>query len=135
LRLCSLLLKRSEASKAELLALNKTLLTALSSATGNILENVTLLASLDETKATAAGIAEDLESARTLQADFDKKRSAYAPVATLGSAAFFALSDLPPLNHFYRFSKAEFIRLVHGALESAPKTADAAMRISAIKTV
>ena len=65
--LCSELLQKEEAMNAELERLNSALLTTLSQATGNILDNRELLSTLDATKAAAVDISGALAESVRLQ--------------------------------------------------------------------
>ena len=66
------LLKKEEELKVQLAALEESLLQELAMAEGNILENKTLLESLNETKAKSMTIANALKESVTLQASLDK---------------------------------------------------------------
>ena len=66
------LLKKEEDLKVQLAALEESLLQELAMAEGNILENKTLLDSLNETKAKSMTIANALKESVTLQASLDK---------------------------------------------------------------
>ena len=66
------MLKKEEDLKVQLAALEESLLQELAMAEGNILENKTLLDSLNETKAKGITIANALKESVTLQASIDK---------------------------------------------------------------
>ena len=65
------LVRTGESYKVQLAELEETLLQALAAAEGNILENKTLLASLNETKLKSSVISESLSEASLLQVRLD----------------------------------------------------------------
>ncbi|KAG1663699.1 hypothetical protein FOA52_013267 [Chlamydomonas sp. UWO 241] len=116
------LLKTEEDLKVQLADLEKTLLQALASSTGSLLENKSLLDSLNETKSKSITIAKSLEGSKTLQASLNEQREAYRPIAGRGSTMYFLIKDLSTLNSMYQFSLSAFLLLFKAALseESAP---------------
>jgi len=131
----SALLARQEAMSAELAALNQQLLTSLSSAEGDILENTKLVASLDDTKVKASDIAAALASSAAVRLDLERQRNAYARVARAAASMYFALSDLRAVNGMYQFSLKAFTGLFASALHSSARSADLQLRLAAIVPV
>jgi len=114
----SQLLQQEEELKVQLEQLEKKLLDELATSTGNILENLTLIESLEETKAKSTTISEALAKSTELQVSLDQQRDVYRAVAVRGSAVFFALVDLKRLNHMYQFSLPGFLALFRASLAS-----------------
>ena len=110
------LVREEEQMKLSLAELEEALLRELAAAQGNILENKTLLDSLNETKAKASVIAESLATSSALQASLDVQRNVYHPLAETGSRLFFVIRDLAKINNMYAFSLAGFLALFDRAL-------------------
>ncbi|KAJ3141233.1 Cytoplasmic dynein 2 heavy chain 1 [Geranomyces variabilis] len=112
------LLQREDELKIQLSQLEESLLGELANSSGNILENITLIASLNETRDKSSTIATGLQESKKLQASLDAQRDKFAPLSTFGSALFFVISDLCKLNNMYQFSLSCFMRLYEQALKS-----------------
>eukprot|EP00050_Salpingoeca_kvevrii_P020215 m.95860 g.95860 ORF g.95860 m.95860 type:complete len:4292 (+) comp8765_c0_seq1:164-13039(+) len=112
------LLQSEENMKMQLAELEETLLAELAAAEGNILENKTLLDSLNETKAKSSVISESLAESTQLQAALDKDRNLYLPLAQQASLMYFVIADLAKIRNMYQFSLASYMRLFQRALES-----------------
>lgn len=111
------LLHNEENLKVQLADLEKTLLEELASSQGNILENQTLIESLNQTKAKSTIITESLKESSKLQESLDKEREAYRSLAHQGSKLFIVINDLQKINNMYRFSLALYIRLFKKCLD------------------
>jgi dynein heavy chain 2, cytosolic len=112
------MLHTEEKLKIQLSALEDTLLEELATSKGNILENKTLLDSLNETKTKSMTIAAALNESYKLQQVLDKERDAYLPLAQSAAVVYFALEDLSKVDHMYQFSLASFMQLFQRALQS-----------------
>jgi dynein heavy chain 2 len=87
------------------------LLQELANSEGNILENMTLVHSLNETKAKSESIKASLRDSTVLQNNLDSERNKFSAVATTGSNLFFTLMKMSKVNHMYQFSLNSFIKL------------------------
>ena len=104
--------------KAELYSLENALLNDLSTSEGNIVENVNLLASLNETKEKSLHISNALDQSNSLQEDIDKQRNRYLTLANKGAQIYFLLVSFSQVNHMYRYGLETYIRLFKLALET-----------------
>ncbi|XP_039269307.2 cytoplasmic dynein 2 heavy chain 1-like [Styela clava] len=111
------LLANEERLKIELSKLEESLLEQLAEAQGNILENKTLLDSLNQTKSSSNTITESLKDSQEMEVSLDQERNAFLPVAEAGSKMFFVIIDLSKINNMYRFSLSSFLRLFEKTLE------------------
>lgn len=93
----------------EISKLEEKLLKELGSTEGNILENVALLDSLNETKQKSLKIQEALEQSHNLQHALEKERNIYIPLAKKGTELYLRLRQMKEINHMYSFSLQEFI--------------------------
>ena len=112
------LLQKEENFKMQLNDLEKKLLEELASSTGNILENTTLIDSLNETKVSSMTIAQSLKESAELQSSLDQQREVYRLLAHKGSKLFLLINDLEKTNRMYRFSLSLFIKLFKKCLET-----------------
>jgi dynein heavy chain 2, cytosolic len=107
----SALLAKEEELKLQLVGVEDSLLQALASSQGNLLEDKALLSSLAQAKAKASEISAALEGSEIATRELDTQRNVYRPFAAAGSTIFFALRDLQGLNNMYQFSLAFFLHL------------------------
>ncbi|KER30421.1 hypothetical protein T265_03154 [Opisthorchis viverrini] len=112
------LVREEERMKLELAKLEDDLLEALANAHGNILENKELLLSLNKTKQSSMTISDSLKESSRLQAELDKERDVFYPLAEAGSRVYFALTELVKINWMYQFSLNSFLHLFEKALEA-----------------
>ena len=112
----STLLAAEDELKIQLEQMEQKLLQELASSEGNILENKTLLSSLNELKSKSMTVKDKLEEASQLQESLDGQREVYRTIAQVGSRLFFTLLDLRRVNPMYRYSLPMFLALFKKAL-------------------
>lgn len=103
--------------KIEISKLEKKLLEELAENTGNILENVTLLNSLDETKTKSIEISESLRDSSLLKEKLEKERNVYQYLAAIGTKVFLQLQNMKNLNNMYCFSLNEYTKVFKANLK------------------
>jgi dynein heavy chain 2 len=128
------LLREEELLKGQLRELEDDLLRELSEATGNILENKSLLDSLTKTKTKAATIALKLDESIKIAASLNGDRDAYLPLAQSAAQIFFVLMDLTKVNNMYQVSLAAFLQLFHIALETPDGGHEPGLRIKLLQS-
>eukprot|EP00056_Hartaetosiga_gracilis_P017754 m.8317 g.8317 ORF g.8317 m.8317 type:complete len:4146 (-) comp6080_c0_seq1:66-12503(-) len=128
------LVKKEEELKLSLNQLENRLLVELANAEGNILENKTLLASLNETKESSSVISASLEESQKLQESLNQERYVYLPLARHASKLYFLMGDLVKVNNMYQFSLASFVELFQRALRGVDRVDAPAVRIKALCT-
>lgn len=101
--------------------LEESLLKELTGAKGDILENVELVATLEETKSKSVEITAAIENAKITKAEIEKDRSAYQPAALRGSILFFAMSGLSAISTMYEYSLSNYLRVFRQSLKDAKK--------------
>ncbi|KAI9209802.1 uncharacterized protein BJ171DRAFT_594818 [Polychytrium aggregatum] len=116
------ILKQEEELKIQLAALEESLLKELANSEGNILENTSLIKSLNETKEKSIKITTGLQESHRLQESLDAERDKFRPLSDFGSRLFFIMSDLKKINSMYEFSLASFLQLFEKALSSPDST-------------
>uniref|UniRef100_T1JML4 Dynein-1, subspecies f n=1 Tax=Strigamia maritima TaxID=126957 RepID=T1JML4_STRMM len=104
-----LLIKETSENKKLLKDLEDALLRELTTTTGNMLDNIELIDTLEETKVKADEVVEKLALAFRTTVDIDKLRGGYRPAAKRGSILFFVLADLALVNSMYQYSLAAYL--------------------------
>ncbi|KAM3182197.1 hypothetical protein ACTXT7_012865 [Hymenolepis weldensis] len=91
---------------------------------GNILDNETLINTLDESKKTSNEIAKRLTEAESTEARISKARSNFLPIAARGSVLYFVIVLLADIDPMYQFSLKYFISLFTQTIKKTPKNKD-----------
>ncbi|XP_067862341.1 dynein axonemal heavy chain 10 [Heptranchias perlo] len=105
------LIKETSENKKLLKDLEDSLLRELATSTGNMLDNVELVETLEETKTKATEVFEKLKLAEKTAIDIDKLRDGYRPAAKRGAILFFVLSEMALVNSMYQYSLASFLEV------------------------
>ncbi|XP_017478046.1 PREDICTED: dynein heavy chain 10, axonemal [Rhagoletis zephyria] len=131
----SLIAQTSE-NKQLLQQLEDSLLRELATSTGNMLDNVELIETLENTKTKAAAVSEQLQLSAETSKDIEKLRNGYRPVAIRGAVLFFALSDMSTVNSMYQYALAAYLDVFGYSLrKSVPDTVLAKRLGNIIKTL
>ena len=112
-------LANQESQKLQLSQLEKKLLEELATSEGNILENKSLLQSLNNTKASSIEIKKLLDESKEQEASLDKQCDVYRPLAILGSVIYTMLQDLKKANQMYQFALGGFMKLFQKVLSAS----------------
>eukprot|EP00878_Enallax_costatus_P012531 GHUV01013087.1.p1 GENE.GHUV01013087.1~~GHUV01013087.1.p1 ORF type:complete len:2750 (+),score=1040.15 GHUV01013087.1:633-8882(+) len=96
------------------------LLYKLSTAEGDITEDVALIESLEESKRVATEISEKVVEARDTEVAINDSRNKYRPVAERGAMLFFLLNSLNKIHAFYQYSLNAFVTVFSRGLDLAP---------------
>lgn len=88
------------------------MLLKLANSQGDILEDITLIENLEETKKTALDIEEKVRLGRETEIKISKAREVYRPVATRGSLVYFLIDNLNALDRVYHYSMANFVYIL-----------------------
>lgn len=127
----ALVLEMAE-SKTLLKELENSLLAELEGATGYMLDNEELIATLQETKAKGSEVSEKLKLAETTAEEVEVSRNAYRPAAARGSKLFFALSGMSAISPMYEFSLLSYLEVFSGAVVRSPFSPNMGKRLGAI---
>ncbi|XP_009082982.1 PREDICTED: dynein heavy chain 10, axonemal, partial [Acanthisitta chloris] len=95
------------------------LLQGLTSSTGNMVDNLELVQTLEETKFKATEVIEKLKLAETTAADIDLLRDGYRPAARRGAILFSVLSEMALVNIMYQFSLVSFLEVFGLSLQKS----------------
>ncbi|VDN21127.1 unnamed protein product [Gongylonema pulchrum] len=110
-------------------------LKALASSEGSLLDNASLLDSLNKSKENAETIAASLAEADKLQKQLIKEKEVYQPLAQTASTLYFAVSELHKHNPVYNFSVNTIITLYKRTFNKVTGSADALKRIEELRNV
>ena len=84
---------------------------------GPLIEDVELMAVLNNTRTTAAEVNEKLSIARDTEIKINAAREEFRPVATRGSVLYFLICDMAQVNVMYQTSLAQFLERFDLSLE------------------
>ncbi|XP_073737373.1 dynein axonemal heavy chain 10 [Callorhinus ursinus] len=105
------LIQETSENKNLLKDLEDSLLRELATSTGNMLDNVELVQTLEETKSKAMEVSEKLKLAEKTALDIDRLRDGYRPAARRGAILFFVLSEMALVNAMYQYSLIAFLEV------------------------
>ncbi|KFZ50352.1 Dynein heavy chain 10, axonemal, partial [Antrostomus carolinensis] len=105
------LIQETSDNKNLLKDLEDSLLRELTSSTGNMLDNLDLVQTLEETKSKATEVIEKLKLAETTAVDIDRLRDGYRPAARRGAILFSVLSEMALVNIMYQYSLVSFLEV------------------------
>eukprot|EP00743_Colponemidia_sp_Colp-15_P005816 GILK01006251.1.p1 GENE.GILK01006251.1~~GILK01006251.1.p1 ORF type:complete len:1675 (+),score=351.95 GILK01006251.1:567-5027(+) len=108
------------------------LLARLSNAQGNLLDDITLIDVLNDTKRTAEEIAEKISTAKLTEETINVAREEFRPVAARGSILYFLVADMTNVSNMYQTSLGQFLKKFDEALENSEKSLVTVKRIANI---
>lgn len=103
--------------KITLKRLEDGLLQQLADATGDILENMELIESLERSKALSTEINIKVEIAKVTEIAINDASEAYRPAASRGALVFFLMNELTRIHSYYKFSLDSFIIVINRAID------------------
>lgn len=105
------LIQETSENKNLLQQLEDSLLREIAADRGNMLDNVELIATLENIKSSANEAMTKLSLAETTSADIDKLREGYRPVAERGAILFSVLADMAIVNAMYQYSLTSYVEV------------------------
>jgi dynein heavy chain len=117
------------ANKTLLKQLEDKLLHELSSASGEILDNSSLIETLENTKSKAAEIEAKLRQAEQMTEELESARQEYKQAAKRGSILFFVISGLTSLNSMYQYSLWSYLEVFKLTLSTSKRDASIERRV------
>ncbi|OAF67720.1 1-alpha DHC [Intoshia linei] len=117
------LIQETSHNKRLLKDLEDSLLRELSATTGNMLDNVELISTLEETKSKAKEVSEKLKLGSKTAKEIDIMRDDYRVVAKRGAILFFVLYEISSINNMYQYSLSAYLNVFRFSLKrSMPDT-------------
>ena len=110
------------------------ILEMLKSASGNILDDETLITHLDGAKTTSEQVAQSLIVAEETSKKINAAREQYRTVAARGSVLFFAIKQMAAVNVLYQHSLGFFRKSFVDCIQSTPEADSPRQRIQALET-
>uniref|UniRef100_A0A1I8GN74 Dynein heavy chain 10, axonemal n=1 Tax=Macrostomum lignano TaxID=282301 RepID=A0A1I8GN74_9PLAT len=126
------LIQETSENKKLLKDLEDSLLRELATSTGNMLDNVELVDTLENTKTKASEVSEKLKLGAKTASDIDKLRDGYRPAAKRGAILFFVLADLSTISTMYQYSLAAYLEVFQFSLRKSLPDAVLQKRLSNI---
>ncbi|KAL8578359.1 Dynein heavy chain 2, axonemal [Nucella lapillus] len=108
--------------KKKLLDLENQILRLLNETKGSLLEDETLLNTLETSKATSQEVTEQLATSETTEIKIDSAREGYRPCSQRSSILFFVLNDLGRVDPMYQFSLDAYIELFILSIEKSQRS-------------
>jgi dynein heavy chain len=105
--------------RKQLDAIEKRILTSLTQSTGNILDDVRLIATLGEAKTTAALISNRVVDSEKAEHEINETRARYVPASTRGSILYFIITDLGNVDPMYQYSLEYFQKVFRQCIRDA----------------
>ncbi|CAK4109520.1 unnamed protein product [Aphanomyces euteiches] len=105
--------------KIDLVELEDQLLERLANAPDDILSDVPLIESLEETKKKATDIAISVKKNQETEIIINNTRELYRPVAAEGAMLYFLLTTLCAIDHMYRYSLDSFVTFFFASIDRA----------------
>merc|ERR1719201_1556728 len=110
-------MKQQNEFKIKLKEIEESLWQQLSSAEGDLTENIELIENLEESKRVSTDIAEKAKTAAATEIEINSAREEYRPVASRSSMLFFMLNNLFRMHKLYLFSLAAFVIVFERAID------------------
>ena len=109
--------------------LEEGLLFNLSNAEGNLIENIELIESLEQTKITSNEVQAAQKESKIAEIEISKSREVYRPSAARASLIYFVLNQLWIVDHMYQYSLAGFMRVFTKAIDRAEASEELQERV------
>ena len=100
-------------NKRLLKELEDSLLRELVTSSGNMLDNVELVQTLEDTKAKAGEVADKLKLGERTAVEIEKNRDTYRPAAKRGAILYFVLAEMANICSMYQYSLAAYLEVVN----------------------
>ena len=126
------LVVQNAAMKKQMQELESQILRMLSEASGDILDDESLINTLDQSKKTSEDIAEKLAQAEVTEKEIDTTRAEYVPVAFRSSLLYFCVADLSVIDPMYQYSLGWFMSLFRLGIQNSTASEDVAERLKNI---
>nr|VZI11206.1 unnamed protein product [Spirometra erinaceieuropaei] len=108
--------------KKKLVELEDEILRLLNETKGSLLEDVTLLSTLQTSKATSAEVSDFLAISEKTEVQIDAAREGYRPCAQRASILFFVLNDLGSVDPMYQFALDAYIDLFNLSIDKSQRS-------------
>jgi dynein heavy chain len=104
----------------------------LSTATGNILDDVDLIDTLANSKITSNMIKDRVVEAEKTEIEINTARESYRDAATRGSIIYFVIADLGSIDPMYQYSLEFYANLFNRCIDDSEASSDVSQRVQTI---
>ncbi|XP_015110698.1 dynein heavy chain 1, axonemal [Diachasma alloeum] len=118
--------------KRDLKEIENKILDKLSKSEGSAVDDIDLITTLEASKLKSEEIKVKVSSAEATQADIDRTRSAYLPVANRAQILYFSICDLKTIDFMYQYSLEWFINIYTDSIINTEKSNNIDERVSTI---
>jgi dynein heavy chain len=108
------------------------ILLRLSTATGNILDDVELIDTLANSKITSNMIKDRVVEAEKTEIEINNARESYRAAATRGSIIYFVIADLAGIDPMYQYSLEFYANLFNRCIDDSEASSDVKTRVQTI---
>ena len=115
------LVRQSNECTKQLKDLADGLLYKLSTAEGNLIEDIELIENLENTKKTAVEVDAKQKEVKKTTEEIAVSREKYRPSAAQASLIYFVLNSLWVVDHMYQYALSGFMRVFSKAIDRAPQ--------------
>ncbi|XP_029343675.1 dynein heavy chain 5, axonemal-like [Acyrthosiphon pisum] len=126
------LISEVTSQKRKMQKLEYDLLIKLTTVKGSLVDDESVLYTLNKTKDTATDVSEKIEVANVTQASISVMREQYRPIATRGSVLYFLIVEMGMVNPMYQNSLQQFLEQFDMSLSNSDKAVMLERRISNI---
>ena len=114
---------RVAAGKKKLVDLEDEILRLLSETEGSLLDNESLVDTLQQSKVTSDEVSRQLKEAEETEVRIDAKREEFRPAAIRSSIAYFVLDDMSRVDPMYQFSLDAYVDLFNQSMDASRSNA------------
>lgn len=129
------LVSETSENKKLLQQLEDSLLYEIVSNKGNMLDNVDLVDTLENTKTSASEVMKKLKLGEATTENINNLRNNYRPAALRGALLFFVLANMSAVNPMYQYSLTSYLEVFTFSLRKAPPNEDLNERLKNIINV
>lgn len=104
------------------------ILQLIADSSGNILDDVVLIETMQTSKATSRDISKRVEDSISIEKSINEAREVYRAVARRGAILYFVVADMAGVDPMYQYSLVYIKRLFNGSIETSPAREDVTQR-------
>lgn len=107
--------------RVKLRMLEDKLLSELTEAEGNILNNTKLIQTLETLQKEAKEIAEEVEKADETMREVEQATEEYVPLASMASRIYFSMESMSTIHFLYQYSLQYFMEILYSVIDKSDK--------------
>ncbi|KAG5463924.1 hypothetical protein LSCM1_00097 [Leishmania martiniquensis] len=127
------LIQKNAGMKADLVNTQESILCKLKEVQGDVLDDVELIAYLNESKEKTLEITTRVAEAEAAEAEMTASREEYRPIAHHSSCLYFCCSTLSHVDPMYQYSLQWFVQLFITSIDQAKRADDLSQRLENLR--